>query len=232
MHCALTMIAAVVLTFGFNTTFSEEFAFEIDDETSALAIEFAPKLDNDPGQWLRPIHGSQCDAVYKAVSATGNARIGSQRVSRWRLIFGRELCEDLAGVRMICELAALSCELPHEPGLIDAIAGLRYSLDDHLLLTSIEESLLGTVTGYAFELEESPALVDRVKLLGRLPWLVGVTVRLRDPDHPSPELMAALRELRVLNVSLCDLNGVDREYERFLQALADGKFGFKSASRD
>ena len=216
MPFAFALATGLLLYIAELACYSEMEVGSYEGVVVASAPPAAAVLDVRQNEWYRPIHYPQCEAIYKAVCATGNATMGGQSISRWKFMFGHSLSEDLECVESFLEVMTFCCDFPHEPGVIDALAGLNRLVNNPARVDQLEELLLGRVNGFGFELEESPALVDRVKLLGRMPWLIRVSIRMRDFDHPSEELLAAVRSLRLVEpVHFCDLRGNDWERERF-----------------
>lgn len=138
----------------------------------------------------------QRNAVFSTILATGTAKVLCQRVSGWERLRGHELAADLQHFQDYCDYVRVCSFVPHRLGVFDGLATLSPWIRDPASVRAFEEALFGFVPGYSAVLDDSPALMKNVELLGRLPWLWNVTIRTRKADD---RLLRAVQELRVLH---------------------------------
>jgi hypothetical protein len=187
------------------------------------------------GDWFRVVDPAEREAIFAAIWATADMQVFSEPISRWKLLRGQGLYEDLEPARAVCCYALLSrfCPMELGPGgflaalspvvdrfrLVDLLALAYWPLEDEELIGAVEDSF-GTLAGYGIRLPESPELVENLERLSRLPWLAGLMILMKDPQHPDERLLAALRKLRVVgHAELCDLQGRSPEFEAVLRDL-------------
>ena len=167
-----------------------------------LAVERGQAYDREAAERER---------VFRAIGATGTARISCSRGSRLKERMGDEAYGDLwDGIDCLRDYSALAVDLycnycPHRLGLIDAlnIPTLNEILSEWLSMkgSEYEEMVFGAVGVYRVELIDGPWLMQNLESLGRLPERsrVAVTIYTKKMDD---RLFQAVRSLRLRQVSL------------------------------
>jgi hypothetical protein len=112
------------------------------------------------------------EAVFRAITATGTARVSSQAHSRLETLIGDKAYDNVqAGIECLlssAELAYLYSYLPHRSGPFDLL-GVSWPLLEKWNSThAVERAFFGQVSHYTVELWDSPVLPMNEELLGRL----------------------------------------------------------------
>jgi hypothetical protein len=153
------------------------------------------------------------EQVFRAVGATGTARISCVRGSRLKERMGEEAYWNLwQGIDCVREYSEMAVDLycsycPHRRGLIDALSIpiVNEILSEWLRMngSEYEEMVFGTVGECRVELIDGPWLMQNLESLGRLSEQsrVAVTIYTRKADD---RLFQAARSLRIRQVSLSD----------------------------
>ena len=151
------------------------------------------------------------ERVFRAIGATGTARISCSRGSRLKERMGDEAYGDLwDGIDCLRDYSALAVDLycnycPHRLGLIDAlnIPTLNEILSEWLSMkgSEYEEMVFGAVGVYRVELIDGPWLMQNLESLGRLPERSRVAVTIYTKKM-GDRLFQAVRSLRLRQVSL------------------------------
>jgi hypothetical protein len=141
------------------------------------------------------------EAIFRAVLATGAARVFCVKESRWAAFRGRTLFDELSPLGELCDLAGYC---PCASGLANVLRVLSPLVNDPDRVQRIEEALVGCSPGYCIDLGDSPSLMRSLELLSRLPSLSSVTIHANKVDD---RLRQAVKKLRAQHVEIVPMSG-------------------------